>query len=278
LSGALFPLHARRVSFHIPASFRPGFTAGATLSRGISTLFERPLAYFGLTLTQGIPVAISLGLLYAVIGADGWAQAAATGTYPGWFWPIYLVACLASLAPFGAALHVASEQLAGRTVPFGDALAVGARRLFPLLGVYLLFTLMVTLGTMLVIVPGIILCTVYIVAMPIAVQERRGVLGALGQAARLSKGYRVTLFVIGVGYVAVAIGVYVGSLIIMFVVGMMAGLVAGGVVASILTVAVVALLYGALMALFPVLLAATYVGLREEKDGGSPEQVAGVFT
>jgi hypothetical protein len=75
----------------------------------------------------------------------------------------------------------------------------------PLLGVYLLFALIVAAGTLVFIVPGIILTTIYIVSMPIAVQERRRVLGSLGRAARLSKGYRPTLFVIGLGYLGTAI-------------------------------------------------------------------------
>jgi MFS family permease len=283
LLGDLAPVHGRRVaepSFAVPASFRPTFTAGGTLSRGITALLQRPLTYLGFTLAQAIPVVLALGLLFVVIGPEDWARVSKTGSYPGWFWPIYIAACFAGLIPFGASLHAANEQLADRRVSFGASLVVGARRFLPLLAVYFLFGLAVLAGTLALLVPGIVLCSVYIVSLPIAVQEQRGILGALGRAARLSKGYRTTLFVIGLGYVGVMIAVYAGSLVMIFLLVLATQLTGIGseTLAIVVTAVVMAVLYTGLMALFPVLLGATYAGLREEKEGGTPEQVAGVFT
>jgi hypothetical protein len=274
-------VHRRRVAEPTVAiPFRPAFTAGATLSRGISALLQRPLAYLGFTLAQAVPVLLSLGLLFAVIGTEGWQRVSETGSYPGWFWPIYISACFASLVPHGAALHAATEQLAGRTVSFGDALVVGARRFLPLLGVYLLFALGVVGGIMVLFVPAILVCTIYIVAMPIAVQERRGIRGALRRAALLSKGSRVTLFVVGVGFVAITIAGYVGAMLGLFAVAFVISLAGAGsdTVSAVLVTVVLGIFGVAVMSVFPVLLAATYVGLRHEKEGGTAEQIASVFT
>jgi hypothetical protein len=274
-------VHRRRVAEPTVAiPLRPAFTAGATLSRGISALLQRPLTYLGFTLAQAVPVPLSLGLLFAVIGANGWQRVSATGSYPGWFWPLYIAACFACLLPYGAALHTAAEQLAGRTVSFGDALIVGARRFLPLTGVFLLFALGVMGGMMALFVPAIIVGIIYIVAMPIAVQERRGVRGALHEAARLSKGHRVALFVIGVGYVAITIAGYLGALLTVAVTSVLFGVVGlhGDTAGTIVISVVLGIVGAALVALFSVLLAATYVGLRDEKQGGSAEQLASVFT
>jgi hypothetical protein len=282
LSGGAGSVHRRGVaepSFAVPASFRPTFTAGGTLSRGIVALLQRPFTYLGLTLAQAIPVVLSFAVLGAVIGPDAMTEARKFG-YPGWFWPMYTAACLTSLVPFGASLHAASEQLAGQRVSFSAALAIGFRRFLPLLAVYVLFSLAVAAGTILMFVPGMILSTVYIVSMPVAVQEQRGVFGALGRAARLSKGYRTTLFVIGLAYVGIVIAVYIVSVLVILGLSAMTGVggVAGAIVSGVLLFIAVITLYGGIMALFPVLLAATYTGLCEEKEGGRAGQVAGVFT
>jgi hypothetical protein len=263
----------------IPPSFRPRFAAGRTLSRGLSALLQRPLLYLGFTLTQIVPVLLSFGLLFAVLGADGWERVSATGSYPGWFWPVYILACAATLVPCGAALHAASEQLVGRTVSYRDALIVGTRRFLPLLGVSLMFGLAVVGGTFVLFIPSILVCVIYIVAMPIAVQERRGVRGALRHAASLSKGYRITLLVIGLGYLGITIAGYAGALLALVVVGAVTGAagIGGGTLADVLLVLVLASFGAAVVTVFPVLLAATYVGLREEKEGGTADQLAGVF-
>jgi hypothetical protein len=266
-------------SFSIPASFRPSFTAGGTISRGISTLFERPLLFFGLTLLQFVPMLALYGILFAAIGLDGVKAAAVQGSgYPLWFWALYLPACAAFAVPLSASFHAATEQLAGRQVSFGDAIAVGFRRALPMLGVYLVLSIAVGAGLIALIVPGFIVMTMYIVSMPAIVQERVGVFGALDRAGKLSKGYRPTLFAIGAGYVGITVAVYLGSMLLFFVLGMAVGAVAGETVAVIISVAFAAVLYTGLSALFPVLLSATYVGLREEKEVGTADQVAGVFS
>ena len=72
--------------FAVPASFQRAFTARRTLRRGIALWLQRPMTYLGLTLSQGIPVLVCLGLLYVVLGPDGWDQVGETADNPGWFW------------------------------------------------------------------------------------------------------------------------------------------------------------------------------------------------
>jgi hypothetical protein len=76
------------------------------------------------------------------------------------------------------------------------------------------------------------------------------------------------------------IAVYIVSVLVILGLSAMTGVggVAGAIVSGVLLFIAMITLYGGIMALFPVLLAATYTGLCEEKEGGRAGQVAGVFT
>lgn len=90
---------------------------------------------------------------------------------------------------FGVVLH-----LDGQEVDIERCLGFGLRTLLPVVGVALLQSLIVSFGLLLCILPGIVLLTVYAVAIPALVQERCGVVEALRRSNHLTDGHRLTIF------------------------------------------------------------------------------------
>jgi hypothetical protein len=266
-------------SFTVPASFRPVFTAGATVSRGIRTLLDKPVQLLGLTFLSILPIAALYGLLFLQISPAEFQEAAASGDnlYPAWFWPAYLVAVLLSTVPAAATIHATTRHLQGQALNVGESLGVGFRRVLPFTLVNFIFGVLVGLGTVALLVPGIILACIFFMCGPVAVNERRGIFGALGRAAALSKGYRTTLFAIGAALFGIWLAVGLGVLLYTMLIGVLAN-IAGPVVGLVLGVPVAVVVYLGLAALFPIFLGASYVGLCEEKEVGSADQVAGVFS
>jgi hypothetical protein len=93
------------------------------------------------------------------------------------------------------------QQMRGIETSVGQCLRVGLSAFLPVLGTSLLQGLVVGLGTVLCIVPGIIFAAMYAVAVPAYIEERLGAGRAMSRSASLTDGYRwpvfCVLFVIG---------------------------------------------------------------------------------
>jgi hypothetical protein len=86
--------------------------------------------------------------------------------------------------------------------------------LFPLMIVSLLFGLGVFIGFVLVIIPGLILLTIWAVVAPVTVLEHPGVIAAFGRSRELVRGHGWAVFgVIVLIYLAVVVVSVVASLI-----------------------------------------------------------------
>lgn len=97
------------------------------------------------------------------------------------------------------------QQLRGRNASIGDCLGRGFSVLLPVLGVALLQALIIFVGFILCVIPGIVLSVQLAVAVPAAVEERPGVIGALRRSRDLTRGNGwpvfCVLFVLGLlGY------------------------------------------------------------------------------
>jgi hypothetical protein len=119
----------------------------------------------------------------------------------------------------------------------------------------------------LLIIPGIILGTIWYVIIPVTVVERPGIFAAFGRSAELTRGNRWRVF---------GISLVVG--VIVWVINMLAGLTslvtAGNASAVLLVgwiVAAVNLVIGS------VVVAVVYYYLRIAREGGSIEDIAAVF-
>lgn len=166
---------------------------------------------------------------------------------------------------------IAISDLEGRDQPLSEALRRALGKILPLIGVMILFFLGVGLGTVLFIVPGIILAVMWIVALPAAVADTSNPVKALGRSRALTKGNRWRIF----------------GLVLLFwlIAGVVEAIVVGGASAlgafptrlgvGLPGLVVVYLVSFAFSLCMSVGGAALYVQLRELKGGG--ESVAQVF-
>lgn len=81
----------------------------------------------------------------------------------------------------------------------------------PLIGLSILLGIGVAIGFILIIVPGLFLMTIWAVAAPALVIERRGVLASFGRSRELVRGHGWQVF--GVILVVLALGIVVGLLV-----------------------------------------------------------------
>ncbi|HEY4241902.1 MAG TPA: hypothetical protein VGM88_18905 [Kofleriaceae bacterium] len=104
------------------------------------------------------------------------------------------VATLLGLAASAAVNYGVVKELQGERATIGACLATGLRRFLPVFGVAILMSLAILGGLLLLIIPGLIMATMFYVALPAAVIERPGLLGALKRSRELTAGYRWPIF------------------------------------------------------------------------------------
>jgi hypothetical protein len=103
---------------------------------------------------------------------------------------------------WGSVTYLASEAYLGHRVTLGAGLGRGLRRALPLFGALILAGILMMLGFILFIVPGIIVMGMFFAVFPAVVVENRGPVEALGRSRDLARGSlgRIlgTLFVAGI--------------------------------------------------------------------------------
>jgi len=108
------------------------------------------------------------------------------------------------------------QYLRGQPVGIGECLSRGLSLILPVIGVAILTGLLVGIGTILLIIPGIIVAVMLWVAIPVAVVERPGVTDSLKRSADLTKGYRWTIFgiVLAIGIILAIIGGILSAILV----------------------------------------------------------------
>jgi hypothetical protein len=159
------------------------------------------------------------------------------------------------------------QGLRGRSVSIGDCLIQGGRRLPVGIVVGFLAYLGIVLGAVLLIVPGIILFTMWSVALPANTVESTGILASLSRSQELTRGRRWRVF--GTVLVPILISA-VTSWLLMGIFGFRAlGLQTFQIVSW--------LVHGVEQAFSVCVFATLYSYLRRDKEGVDIEQVAAVF-
>jgi uncharacterized membrane protein len=163
-------------------------------------------------------------------------------------------------------LYGAFQAMRGRPVNLGECLKVGLSRFFPIIGLVICAYFAIWIGLILLIVPGLILGTMWYVGTPVCVVEQKGPLASLGRSSELTKGHRWKIFgmVLLLLFVAAIVGGIIGALL--------------GLTRSPILVALGTLVWtgawGAFYAIFGVV---TYHDLRVAKEGVDTDQIASVF-
>lgn len=180
---------------------------------------------------------------------------------------------IASIAAFvlavliqGAMLHMAYGVIRGRTVSLDEAFSKGLARFWPLLGVALLSTLLIVVGLILLVVPGIWLSCILFASAAVCVVETQGVTDSMKRSAELTIGYRWKVFALGLVLV-------LGAMLAGAVVSGIGFMVGGSLLARLLDLALS--LY--ITAYASVLLALAYFALRSAKENASIEHAYDVF-
>jgi hypothetical protein len=165
----------------------------------------------------------------------------------------------------GAVMYGVVQELRGRAFSVGDSLQIALRRFLPIVGIAICTSIVVMLGTILLIVPGLMLLCMFYVSTPVCVAEQTGVFTSMSRSRFLTKGHRWQVFgmilVIGVG--AFALGAIVGVSLAW----------AGPTIAQIANSAVSAIVD----AFGGVLMGVLYYQLRVAKEGIDINKIAGVF-
>lgn len=92
-----------------------------------------------------------------------------------------------------AAIHAAYARLCGAPVPPIEALRAAFARVWACIGLSLVLTVIVSVGSMLLVIPGLFACVVFALALPSLVVRGTGVFDSLGISWSMTKGYRLRI-------------------------------------------------------------------------------------
>ncbi|HML15136.1 MAG TPA: hypothetical protein VK456_17650 [Xanthobacteraceae bacterium] len=230
------------------------FRIGPVFSRTLTLLLHNFPIYFAVAALAAVP-----GVLLETAGADKAAAAALA--------PLGLLAMLV-FGPLSQAimLYTAFQDMGGRRVVLSESIGAAFRRWLPLIGLAICMGIGIGVGFIFLVVPGLILATMWYVATPACIVERRGVFDSMARSSALTKGHRWPIFgvmlLLGIGG-----GVMAAVIKAVLVLSGSAGLVIVGSLAW-------SALAGAFGTIFVVV---AYHDLRVAKEGVDIRQNAAVF-
>ena len=254
------------------------FSIGGCLKRALSTFFANFIPFNLLGLVVIVPGFLVIFLAFGAVFASIFLAGQGNGGAPDFgalhFGTLGLVWVLAlTLQYFLTAVIVygALRYLQGNTAGFLACLMHGLRRIGPILVIAVISTVLISVGMILLIVPGIIIALMICLAIPVLMVESPGMLASLSRSRALTKGYRWHL--LGLFLVA-----GIGSAVATFVVSLPFDLL----LPQDGAIAIVGVVVKSAIQLFTtvflaVVLAVAYHDLRVAKEGVSTAQIAAVF-
>lgn len=173
-------------------------------------------------------------------------------------------------------IHASVAHADARRARLGDCLKVAGKRLAPLLGVIVLYCLGVVIGSLLFLIPGLMLLMLWAVAIPVIVEERAGVFGAFGRSQELTRGARMQLFGLFLLLLLTRLGLWAFVVFLSrFVLGTQYG---DFTVATKLVAIVFATLdFTIATAFWGTMLSAAFVELRNGKEGSPESRLNEIF-
>lgn len=256
-----------------------GLSVGNVFSRSFNIIKANPVATLGLTFAL---IAVPQLITDLIIGPAWRAAQANQGMYVGI--GLYgIIAALLWLVAYGALIHVAIAHDQGRNAKVAEVLRLGVTRALPLLAVEILFLIGVWLGTIFLVVPGIMLAVMWSVSTIAVVAERTGIFGAFGRSRALTKGARWRVFGIGllaiVIYFLISLALGIGSMAASGTLGAFSGHVEAAAVQSpsILLQLLQWVISAAIISWATLVFAAIFIELRHWKDGPDVDRLTEIF-
>lgn len=251
----------------------------------IGYVFEKTFSIVGQRISELAILSLVLvgipNIILSFISAQMLERAVSSGNSFAMFSPSYLIMnFLIGLLPIllqAAVIHTTVEAMASRTSDFGSSLSVALRSFLPLLILSIILSIAYTIGLMLLVVPGLILMTLWVVAVPCLVVEKTGIFGSLGRSFDLTEGQRWRIFAL-----------MVIAFIAMIIAGLIVGMLSFGAMAgtqsyeNFATFSLWSALLNAVLAMAAGVVGAVgvsvlYVHLRDLKEGTSLDTIGDVF-
>ena len=233
------------------------FNIGGILQRGMEVL-GRNFATFGTLSALFMLLPFVSGLMMDFgLEVDGGVSVFAIGTLVMLWVMLYFLL-------FATLTHATICYLRGTPARISESLSWALGVLFPVIGITIIATIGTVLGTILLFIPGLMLMTMWWVAVPAAVVERTGIIESLRRSVELTRGYRWKVF-------GVIIFIYIGQ----FALDRLTNVVLSA--APIFSLVVNFLIMAAITAYFAVVTAVCYHDLRVLKDGIGIHDIAKVF-
>jgi hypothetical protein len=236
------------------------FRVGRVINRSVAVLSRNFVAFFIVAVIAYLPLVL-LDRAQAVATTSGDLTLTFILTAVS-----FILLMVLSMLSQAVILQAAFRDMRNQPVNLTESLRIGLRRFFPIVGLALLTGLLVGLGVLLLIVPGLILYTMWFVGLPVCVVERLGPWTSMKRSAELTKGHRWKIF--GLLVLLMLVSILVSGLTEFGL-----GALAGAIVALIGKLIVTSIW----AAFSSVLVAVTYHDLRVAKEGIDIEQIAAVF-
>ena len=244
---------------------------GRVVSRGFETLGRHAIPFIGMTLLlSALPTFAAqyllLGFIAGVDPVD--PQSAVDSVSAPYYWLSPVISLIFGYVLQAALVRSSIVDQAGHAVDHGRSIAVALRLLLPMIGLAIANTILIGLGLLLLVVPGIIVYIMLIVAVPALVEERRGVFASMSRSRRLTKGSRGRIF-----------GLILLFLLFYFVLaGLVGAVFTFGSYGDVLLTSLASAFSAAFtLLLMSVMLASLYRELRMVKEGASSERLAEIF-
>ena len=176
-----------------------------------------------------------------------------------------LVQSAAIALGIAACFKAISAAYLGERADAGDSLRYALGRTIPLILCYIVFVIIVSIGTILLIIPGIWLATKLSMSFAALVFERKGPFGALGRSWKLTGGnfWRVFGTLLVVAIIVIVFQLVVGGIIGAILGGSNASELAAAIVTTILNVLLLAVTYP----LWAAVVSVVYYDLRVRNEG-----------
>ena len=174
------------------------FSTLGVLRRALQTLLAHLPAFLLMAVIVFGPVFVVALLVEPGSSSRAWQVGHGDATPPettrlGGQFVVGMLAFLAQYLLAGALTYGTFQHLRGRRVGVLDTIRAGVRHLLPVVDVAFVTGVMVGIGFVMFVVPGVILACMFFVAVPVAVVERPGVFEALARSGRLTRGHRVPI-------------------------------------------------------------------------------------
>lgn len=172
------------------------FSIGDVASMTFSVIGRNFIPFAILSLIAAVPQALSLHYLSNFNGPDGRVSPAVI--FSAGYWGAWLLTTLLSIVVqyvLQATLTYSTfMDLTKKPISIPQALMTGLNVFFPLVAIGILAGLGTGVGFILLLVPGIMLATSWLVVVPAYVVEKPGIFEAFSRSAALTKGHRWAIF------------------------------------------------------------------------------------